>query len=320
MDQEYIETQTNLSGEWKTVKVICPYCTSDGFVYIYENEETCYCLQCDEEFDLSEILENPDLKINWADSTEDRDIQSRLEEMCSDDPEVVKELADRIIDGQNLKSLRGVKQLPAYQHKSWESGSSRSGSGSRFDNSFDNGKFSTCVHTPQHIIDGKTWGVWAGKKEDCRRFAKDFDVIMNLTFLTIKEPHVIPIPELAEFAEVDCQFKEIQLDWPDFGTINMPREFWEKLITYLETNNLRLLVFCTGGHGRTGTALAVMMGLALGYKADQAINWLHQYYCASAIETMSQENYVRSILREEIPTGTKFKGPEKDLTNQINLS
>ena len=149
--------------------------------------------------------------------------------------------------------------------------------------------------TPQHIIDGGDWGVWAGKKEDCKYRAKDFDVILNLTFNSIKEPHVIPIPELQKYEDVDCGFKEIQLDWPDYGTINMPRQFWIDLLLYLEKNKLRMLVFCTGGHGRTGTACAVMMCLALDYTPEQAINWIHRHYCTSAIETVGQESYIKRM-------------------------
>lgn len=313
MDIEYIEDKTGLVGEWREMTVSCPHCTSDQFVYIYaEDDKTCYCLQCDEEFDVSDVLAIVDLKDHQADSTEDREIQQRLSEMVSDDPEVVKEMADRIIDGKDFKDLQKtlpLKELPAYQHKSWGETSGLSQSGYVTGSSFTN----TCTHFPQHIIDGEGWGVWAGKKEDCRYRARNFDVVLNLTFTSIKEPHVIPIPELSEFAEVDCQYKEIQLDWPDYGVISMPREFWVRLLEYLEKNRLKMVVFCLGGHGRTGTAIAIMMGLALGYTAEQAINWVRRHYCFSAIETPGQEAYIKRMLEspEVIPASKGEKGGKK---------
>jgi hypothetical protein len=298
-DKQYIQSQTSLPGEWKEVKLDCPHCTSDQFVYIYDDDKTCYCCQCDEEFDVSDITGG--FMLTKADSTEDREIQQKVEDMVSDDPEVVKQMADRIIAPNDAP-----KQLPAYQHKTydnWESGKSYS--------SFIN----NCSHSPQQIINGEGWGVWAGKKGDCQYRAKDFDVVLNLTFTSIKEPHIIPIPELQEFEEVDCSYKEIQLDWPDYGTINMPKEFWIKLIEYLEKNQYRMLVFCLGGHGRTGTALAVLMGLSIGYSADQAITWLRRNYCHSAVETVGQENYVRSMLKEDIKVKAKEESQGEKMYN-----
>jgi hypothetical protein len=346
-DQEYCQTQTQLPGPWYDVKISCPKCrgegrgNSDEFVYLYDDRKTCYCVQCDTEFDFTESLGS-----SWKyDSLEDQEIKNQIENVVdtiSDDPKTVSEMADKILgvktkvekcdcgglngchfvmcpkspiitdkDGytekecshgwhyirncptcRNLALLKGDnsggKLLPAYQHKSWDGYASYSGGGT----------FNSCTHLPQHIINGDGWGVWAGKKEDCRTKAKDYDIILNLTFTSIKEPHIIPIPEMEEFEEYNCQFKEIQLDWPDYGVVNLPLDFWVKLLKYLEENQLKMLVFCLGGHGRTGTALAIMMCLSLDYTPKQAIAWINRHYCSSAVETLGQEQYVDKIYKE----------------------
>lgn len=275
-NKEHCQTETQLPGEWREVKVSCPHCTSDQFVYIYDDQKTCYCCQCDAEFN---VLDVQDIIIDF--DNEDNDLAS----LVSDDPATVKLLADRTVNGacveckcNNGCHLGSCKYSPVKHNLSQY-----------------NFNFKKCSHTPQQIIEGDGWGVWGGKKEDCLRYAKDFDVVLNLTFTSIKEPHVIPIPELQEFEDYGCRYKEIQLDWPDYGVIVMPKEFWQKLLNHLETNKLRMLVFCTGGHGRTGTALAVMMTMALDFTPTEAIDWLREHYCDGAVETLNQEEYVRNM-------------------------
>jgi hypothetical protein len=304
-------------GEWKEVEVECPECHSKEFVLVYvDDPQKFYCIRCDDEFDLTDLsdefgdpgdVDDSNYKLRSAEIKEDREIQEEMEtrteveeeeieksieHLVSDDPEVVKEMADRILDSH---SPRWGRERGGYPPAYSDSYSNSSG------NSYQNYtpmSYTACTHPPFHVIDGGKWGVWAGRKDDSKYRAKEFDIILNLTFTSIKEPHVIPIPELQKYEDVECSFIELQLDWPDFGTINMPREFWVDLLKYLEANNFKMLVFCQGGHGRTGTALAVMMGLALDYNSEDAMKWVRQNYCFQAIESLSQEAYIRRMLNE----------------------
>ena len=279
-DIEKCREETQLPGEWKEVELKCPHCSSDQYIYIYDDKKTCYCCSCDLEFnalDMEGILFEGDLIE-----------EDNLTEMVTDDPKTVSRMADRLISKNDSKKTQTL--LPGFTSKTEKQGWSKDGWKSEYSS-----YLNSCTHRPQHIIAGDGWGVWAGKKDDCRSYAKDYDVVMNLTFTSIKEPHIIPIAELAEYEEVDCQYTEIQLDWPDYGVINMPREFWVKLLKYLEDNQLKMLVFCLGGHGRTGTALAVMMTMALGYSPKDSINWIRKNYCRSAIESLGQEEYIERM-------------------------
>lgn len=151
-------------------------------------------------------------------------------------------------------------------------------------------------HPPTKVIDGSEggWGVWVGKRADCKDEGADFDLVMNLSGSSIKQKHLISVPELAKWA-TGGSFEEMLMDWPDYGIVDLPLQFWLDLIGYIEKNKFKLLVFCVGGHGRTGTALACLLVAGLGWKGDKATKWVKKNYCSRAIESKSQENYILDI-------------------------
>jgi hypothetical protein len=347
--KERIVEKTSLPGEWKEIKLECPVCKEEGkpnpdeFVYLYDDQKTCYCCQCDKEFDVMSMQEIEDLREYF-----NEDFNEDLEDRVSDNPSEVSEMADKLLKkteckcgGKNGahfiacehspsiptgpvgerkpidKSGYSETECPHGWHYLKNCESCRkllpNAEGQEFVSKGYTSFINNCTHRPQHIIAGEEWGVWAGKKTDCQPFAKDFDVVLNLTFTSIKEPHVIPIPELQEFEDYNCPYTEIQLDWPDYGVVNLPKEFWIKLLKHLEDNKLRMLVLCLGGHGRTGTALAVMMTMALDYTPDQAINWIRRHYCDHAIETKGQADYVSLMAKEPKP----LKVDDKELQNKL---
>jgi hypothetical protein len=81
-------------------------------------------------------------------------------------------------------------------------------------------------------------------------------------------------------------------DWPDFG---VPEETaitgaLRSLLARARTGE-RVEVGCVGGHGRTGTAVACLAVLT-GYPAGEAVAWVREHYCTSAVETPEQEAFV----------------------------
>lgn len=150
-------------------------------------------------------------------------------------------------------------------------------------------------HQPTHVIKGKGWNVYCGKGADCEDLANDFNLVMNLTGRSIKETHVIPMPELAKWTHGGQKFTEMLIDWPDYGVTTLPLAFWQDLLAYMEAGKLDLLVFCVGGHGRTGTAVASILIVALGYSAEKAIDWVRTNYCKKAIESVTQEEYLEDL-------------------------
>jgi hypothetical protein len=82
------------------------------------------------------------------------------------------------------------------------------------------------------------------------------------------------------------------VDWPDFG---IPDEtaIMSALPSLLARARAgqRVEVGCAGGHGRTGTAVACLAVLT-GCPAADAVAWVREHYCPSAVETPGQEAFV----------------------------
>lgn len=53
-------------------------------------------------------------------------------------------------------------------------------------------------------------------------------------------------------------------------------------------------VGCIGGHGRTGTALAIL-AILTGHPAADAVAWVRANYCPKAVETVDQEAFITRL-------------------------
>ncbi|MEK6883351.1 MAG: protein-tyrosine phosphatase family protein [Nanoarchaeota archaeon] len=88
---------------------------------------------------------------------------------------------------------------------------------------------------------------------------------------------------------------EIWLDWDDFKTPVINVQFWKDLIQKAKENGIkRVIVTCSGGHGRTGTALSALL-VAIGVDARKAVLFLRQHYCTEAVETTDQYAYIKNL-------------------------
>ncbi|MBI5075572.1 MAG: hypothetical protein HZB62_10475 [Nitrospirae bacterium] len=111
-------------------------------------------------------------------------------------------------------------------------------------------------------------------------------------------------------SEVHAQ-QVIRIDWPDGGIPSLTEDNWRALIEDLRGLRLRMgkdalhvMVCCVGGHGRTGTALAILAALT-GVAPDDPVTFIRSHYCSRAVETKSQCRYVKIVARldsEEDPS------------------
>ena len=279
---QYIMEKTKLNGEWKEVEVSCPKCSESGFVYAFEDKKTFFCMACSREFSLDDIDVANELEVELEPEETHCYLSDEFASIAKEaDKQINKSISQMKLPGTSIGEKMAKKTGIVKGFVGYES----------------YGSFKSCFHSPQHMIASRdsTWGVWAGKKDDVKDHAKEYDVVLNLTWTSIKQINRIPIPELKEFENYQAEYKEIQLDWPDYGVTNLPRAFWEKLGKYLIDNKYRMLIFCQGGHGRTGTAVACLMVTMLKFTAQEAIQWIRHNYCSSAIETTGQEAYIKRI-------------------------
>jgi protein-tyrosine phosphatase len=87
------------------------------------------------------------------------------------------------------------------------------------------------------------------------------------------------------------------LRWPDFW---LPADQRDALTTLQEawrrSASERVEVACWGGHGRTGTALAIIAVMD-GVPPGQAVSFVREHYRGRAVETPWQRWYVSRIAR-----------------------
>ena len=86
------------------------------------------------------------------------------------------------------------------------------------------------------------------------------------------------------------------LDWPDMGVLEI--EDLKPVVSYLAAViDIGVEIGCMGGHGRTGTLMALIM-VQLGCKAEEAIKTIRKDYCKRAIETQGQEELIKAFAKE----------------------
>ncbi len=87
----------------------------------------------------------------------------------------------------------------------------------------------------------------------------------------------------------------VHVEWPDFGVPSDSialRVRCEEILRRARSGE-RVEIGCVGGHGRTGTLLA-LLAIMTGTPVSEAVAWVRDGYCSSAIETAEQECFVAS--------------------------
>ena len=95
----------------------------------------------------------------------------------------------------------------------------------------------------------------------------------------------------------------VRVTWPDYGVPSVHYQFWKTLWSCLADDSIpegRVVLCCIGGHGRTGTGLASLyLTQPLNKKKraspTQAIDFIRIHHCGNAIESPSQEKYLKEI-------------------------
>ena len=89
----------------------------------------------------------------------------------------------------------------------------------------------------------------------------------------------------------------IAIPFADFSEPKVSTEFWPEMVRLLklEPDEMRLGVFCMGGHGRTGTVLACLRIAAWNESAAAALDRVRTDYCRHAVESATQLQYIRSV-------------------------
>lgn len=88
----------------------------------------------------------------------------------------------------------------------------------------------------------------------------------------------------------------ISIDWPDYGVPDLTKEDWVNLVKEIRELKKDVIVYCMGGHGRTGTMLCILATMmnAIPGKGD-IVKEVRRRYCIEAVESKAQVLYIKAI-------------------------
>ena len=97
----------------------------------------------------------------------------------------------------------------------------------------------------------------------------------------------------------------LHLHWEDYDVMPLDREWWLRLMEHIARLEGDVLFYCQGGHGRTGTAVAIVAALSGVLDKDECpVEYIRRVYCRDCVETKEQMKYIQDI------TGVTVKEPE----------
>lgn len=105
-----------------------------------------------------------------------------------------------------------------------------------------------------------------------------------------------PVPSFAVYLlgkqPPEVSWESRWLRWPDFRLPAEPDQVRPTLAeAWRRSATERVELACAGGHGRTGTALAVLAILD-GVPSSKAVDFVREHYDPHAVETRRQRRYV----------------------------
>lgn len=161
--------------------------------------------------------------------------------------------------------------------------------------------------------DSYDWSGFGGMTSKCRHY---FQAVTFPDGTTVRASSVFDPDErkAGEWPDFGCYMDRVwqpaslayHLAWKDFGLPKVSHKDVHLAVTDCLTkarSGLTVEVGCIGGHGRTGSLLA-LMATHCGVAAADAVKWVRDNYCSHAVEGYAQSWYVLSyaaLVRGEQP-------------------
>lgn len=130
-------------------------------------------------------------------------------------------------------------------------------------------------------------------------YVEGASLLVNLTGIETNERATIKAPEklshLLQYASTNVD--HMSIDWEDGAAPPLSFEFWRAFQDSISSYE-NCIVYCIGGHGRTGTFVACSL-LANGdcISGEDAIQTTRLTVCHKCIETREQVEYIHALAR-----------------------
>lgn len=199
----------------------------------------------------------------------------------------------------------------------------------------------SCHSGLYHIGDIGKAKIWAGREAAVDRSVlsngPDFSLIVSLIEKTWNysrdakgEDFLVTGNEAAKALLPPGLFRKdrpipfLHVNWPDFNSVCLGRDWWAEFNQALGKLEGDVVMYCMGGHGRTGTTMSILACLNGWAPRDQCpVDWLRKHYCKEVVESAEQIDYIEEITGRKVwAGGAKCFGAyqEKDLfANVTNL-
>ncbi|MCI0526895.1 MAG: hypothetical protein L0Y56_05505 [Nitrospira sp.] len=167
-----------------------------------------------------------------------------------------------------------------------------------------------CHNGTVNVFRDPSSGVWIRGGGKSRDFTSELDdLVIDLAQSSFYSETLVQSTYKSKHLSRYTEPLRISVDWKDFQDISLDKSFWIDLIKEIRHLKRDVSICCIGGHGRTGTALSILVGLMLprGFSDGDPVQFVREAYCANSVESNVQIDYIEHI------TGMKVKaGPAKE--------
>lgn len=159
----------------------------------------------------------------------------------------------------------------------------------------------TCKHfrDPVALEDGLT--IFASAARDAKTLSKDVDTEVDFGVYLYSgwEPSLMVSPGIEVPWQQEWPYKGVFLDWTDYRAPDDDLPIYDVVRWTLDQmqEGAKVETGCLGGHGRTGTFIALLL-VAQGVTPPDAVDRVRKDHCEHAIESVSQVEFVREFYRE----------------------
>lgn len=121
------------------------------------------------------------------------------------------------------------------------------------------------------------------------------DLVINCgTSSSIKVKQFRSVPDSFNLSEINVQ--EIWLEQSNGTAPKLSRDTWQTIWNQARDQKFKRIVFtCTGGHGRSPTAMAAMMQSVGDCSYETALEHIRNQYCQYVPETKTQLEYLEAL-------------------------